>query len=97
MDKPFITLSYNENGHDELVLMTPSLALLLTPLQSLFTRDYEHRLVELLKSRLIESGWRDDLKAYTKGTYYFSLQPFATRNYKQVRDKAPIDAGHIDD
>lgn len=26
------------------------------------------RLVELLRARLIDSGWRDDLKAYTKGT-----------------------------
>lgn len=25
------------------------------------------RLVELLRARLIESGWRDELKTYTKG------------------------------
>ncbi|KAF9110716.1 hypothetical protein BGX27_005978 [Mortierella sp. AM989] len=32
----------------------------------LLHRNIHVRLVELLRARLIDSGWRDDLKAYTK-------------------------------
>ena len=37
------------------------------PLIILFTEYFARRLKELLRSKLIECGWRDELKAYSKG------------------------------
>ncbi len=41
------------------------------------------RLKELLRTRLIECGWRDELKAYCKGMYQ-SIIPFEDIEYKKV-------------
>jgi len=32
-----------------------------------------HRLKELLRNRLIECGWRDELKQYCKGRYAYHM------------------------